>query len=172
MTQHVPAIVSRWRIHGQGALFGIYGMKSIGVLLCSWRGLVSKALRNDGVLLPTLGTLFPVGILQTWISYKEGLRTARNPTFFEGDSPTFRGMSASSRTSISVWWECFPFDLLPLLNLSLPETKGIQGRGIGLGTPGHRTVTIAYCQWQIRQGHRVMGQRCLPWRRCRFGEWP
>ncbi len=31
----------------------------------------------------TLGTLFPVGILQAWTSFKEGLWAARDAAFFE-----------------------------------------------------------------------------------------
>ena len=64
--------------HAHGALFGVYGMLSIGLLLFSWRGMVQKGYWNDrilkvsffgfniGLLLLTLGTLFPVGILQAW----------------------------------------------------------------------------------------------------------
>ncbi len=81
--------------HAHGALFGVYGMLSIGLLLFSWRGLVDKAYWNDRVLkfsfwgfnlglgLLTLGTLFPVGILQAWTSYKVGLWAARDASFFE-----------------------------------------------------------------------------------------
>ena len=32
----------------------------------------------------TLGTLFPVGIMQTWTAYKDGLWAARDASFFEG----------------------------------------------------------------------------------------
>jgi nitric oxide reductase subunit B len=81
--------------HAHGALFGVYGLLSIGLLLFSWRGLVEKAHWKDGLLklsffgfnigllMLTLGTLFPVGILQTWTSFKEGLWVARDASFFE-----------------------------------------------------------------------------------------
>lgn len=71
-------------------------MLSIGLLLFSWRGLVEKEYWNDrilkisffgfngGLLLMTLGTLFPIGIYQTWISFKEGFWLARDASFFEG----------------------------------------------------------------------------------------
>jgi nitric oxide reductase subunit B len=36
-----------------------------------------------GLFLLTCGTLFPVGILQTWTSYKDGLWLARDASFFE-----------------------------------------------------------------------------------------
>ena len=81
--------------HAHGALFGVYGMLSIGLLLFSWRGLVERAYWNDrilkvsflgfniGLLMLTLGTLFPVGLVQTWTSYREGLWAARDAAFFE-----------------------------------------------------------------------------------------
>lgn len=81
--------------HGHTALFGTYGMLSIALLLFSWRGLVDKAhwkngiLKlsffglNGGLLLMSLGTLFPVGIMQAWVSFKDGLWVARSASFFE-----------------------------------------------------------------------------------------
>ncbi len=81
--------------HGHGALFGVYGMLSIALLLFSWRGLVDRkqwcdrplALSfwglNIGLLIMTLVTLFPIGIAQVWTSYKEGLWMARDASFFE-----------------------------------------------------------------------------------------
>jgi nitric oxide reductase subunit B len=81
--------------HAHGAVFGVYGLLSIGLLLFSWRGMVNKAYWNDkylkvsffgfniGLLLLTLGTLFPVGIYQAWVSYREGLWMARDASFFE-----------------------------------------------------------------------------------------
>ncbi|HNX50875.1 MAG TPA: cbb3-type cytochrome c oxidase subunit I [Thermoanaerobaculaceae bacterium] len=81
--------------HGHGALFGTYGMLSIALLLFSWRGMVQREAWNDkllkvsfwglnaGLLLMTLGTLFPVGIAQTWTAYKDGLWAARDASFFE-----------------------------------------------------------------------------------------
>jgi nitric oxide reductase subunit B len=78
-------------------------MLSIGLLLFSWRGMVKKSHWNDrilkisffgfnlGLLFLTLGTLFPVGILQTWTSYKEGLWAARDASFFERSAVQFLG---------------------------------------------------------------------------------
>jgi len=89
--------------HAHGALFGVYGLFSIGLLLFSWRGLVDKAHWNNGILkvsflgfnigllLLTFGTLFPVGIYQTWTSYKEGLWVARDASFFERGFVHFLG---------------------------------------------------------------------------------
>ena len=82
--------------HAHGALFGVYGMLSIALLLFSWRGLLDRAHWSDrmlkvsfygfniGLALLTMGTLLPVGILQTWTSFTEGLWAARDASFFEG----------------------------------------------------------------------------------------
>ncbi len=81
--------------HGHAALFGTYGMLSIALLLFSWRGLVDKAYWDDrilkisfygfniGLALLTLCTLFPVGVMQAWTSFQEGLWVARSAEFFE-----------------------------------------------------------------------------------------
>jgi len=81
--------------HGHGALFGVYGMLSIALLLFSWRGLVDRNHWSDtplkisfwgfniGLLVMTLGTLFPIGIAQAWTSYTDGLWVARDVSFFE-----------------------------------------------------------------------------------------
>jgi len=81
--------------HGHGALFGVYGMLSVALMLFSWRGLVERKYWSDrplaisfwgfnaGLLAMTLGTLFPVGIAQAWTSFKEGVWMARDVSFFE-----------------------------------------------------------------------------------------
>ncbi len=89
--------------HAHGALFGVYGMLSIALLLFSWRGLVERAHWNDkilklsfwglngGLFLLTLGTLFPIGVLQAWTSFTQGLWVARDASFFEGGFVKFIG---------------------------------------------------------------------------------
>jgi nitric oxide reductase subunit B len=89
--------------HGHGALFGVYGMLSIALLLFSWRGLVQRDKWNDkllsisfwglngGLLGLTFLTLFPVGILQAWTSFSEGLWVARDAAFFERPFVAFLG---------------------------------------------------------------------------------
>ena len=36
-----------------------------------------------GLFLMTLGTLFPIGVMQAWSSFKDGLWVARRASFFE-----------------------------------------------------------------------------------------
>ncbi len=80
--------------HGHTAMFGTYGMLSISLLLFSWRGLIDRdhwkdgLLKvsffglNGGLLLMAFGTLMPVGAMQAWASFKDGLWHARSAEFF------------------------------------------------------------------------------------------
>jgi nitric oxide reductase subunit B len=82
--------------HGHTALFGVYGMLSVALLLFAWRGMIQRSHWNDrllavsfyglnaGLLVMALGTLFPIGIAQAWTSYKQGLWAARDASFFKG----------------------------------------------------------------------------------------
>ncbi|GMV66801.1 MAG: cbb3-type cytochrome c oxidase subunit I [Candidatus Omnitrophica bacterium] len=80
--------------HGHTALFGTYGMLAIGLMLFSLRGIVkpecwsNTLLRfsfigmNGGLFLMAIFTLMPVGFMQTWDSFKNGLWHARSPEFY------------------------------------------------------------------------------------------
>ncbi len=81
--------------HAHTAMFGTYGMLSVALLLFSWRGMVDKAHWNDGILkvsfwglngglfMMAFFTLLPVGAIQTWIAFRDGLWVARSADFFE-----------------------------------------------------------------------------------------
>ncbi|MDP2645562.1 MAG: cbb3-type cytochrome c oxidase subunit I [Desulfobacterales bacterium] len=89
--------------HGHTAMFGTYGMLSVALLLFSWRGLVDKAHWKDGLLklsfwglngglfLMAFVTLLPIGALQAWVSFREGLWVARSADFFEKGAVVFLG---------------------------------------------------------------------------------
>ncbi|TAM50116.1 MAG: nitric-oxide reductase large subunit [Burkholderiaceae bacterium] len=76
--------------HGHAALFGVYGMLGIGLLLFCLRGLVSRAAWSDRLLAPMfwllnigLGmmvfiSLVPAGIYQAWASITRGVWYARS----------------------------------------------------------------------------------------------
>ena len=80
--------------HGHTALFGTYGMLSIGLLLFSMRGLVTEEGWNEGLIKITFwgtniglfimfaGTLLPVGILQVLDNIKYGFWHARSDAFW------------------------------------------------------------------------------------------
>jgi len=77
--------------HGHAALFGVYGMLGIGLLLFCLRGLYERALHADRLLKPAywalnIGlammvflSLLPAGIYQAWASVSKGLWYARSP---------------------------------------------------------------------------------------------
>jgi nitric oxide reductase subunit B len=77
--------------HGHAALFGVYGMLGIGLMLFCLRGLYASHLHTDRLLKPAywglnigLGmmvflSLLPAGIYQAWASVTKGLWYARSP---------------------------------------------------------------------------------------------
>lgn len=81
--------------HGHTAMFGVYGMLAIALILFSWRGLVEDKYWNDSLLKVSFwglnGGLFlmfstgllPIGVLQLWHSYDTGFWFARSAEFYE-----------------------------------------------------------------------------------------
>jgi nitric oxide reductase subunit B len=77
--------------HGHAALFGVYGMLGIGLMLFCMRGLTDRAKWSDALLKPTFWalniglalmvflSLVPAGIYQAWASVSHGLWYARSP---------------------------------------------------------------------------------------------
>lgn len=77
--------------HGHAALFGVYGMLGIGLLLFCLRGLSPRAAWSDRLLRPMFWSLniglammvfmslVPAGIYQAWASITQGLWFARSP---------------------------------------------------------------------------------------------
>jgi nitric oxide reductase subunit B len=92
-------------VHGHTALFGVYGMLGIGLMLFCLRGLnVTAAWKtkplafafwamNIGLALMVLLSLLPIGLLQTWASVEHGLWYARSAEFMQtGLMETLRWM--------------------------------------------------------------------------------
>jgi nitric oxide reductase subunit B len=77
--------------HGHAALFGVYGMLGIGLMLFCLRGLFDRALHADKFLKPAFWglniglammvfmSLLPAGIYQAYASITKGLWYARSP---------------------------------------------------------------------------------------------
>jgi nitric oxide reductase subunit B len=77
--------------HGHAALFGVYGMLGIGLMLFCLRGLYARNLHADSLLKPAFWSLniglammvflslLPAGIYQAWASVSKGLWYARSP---------------------------------------------------------------------------------------------
>ncbi|MBX5436422.1 MAG: cbb3-type cytochrome c oxidase subunit I [Alicyclobacillaceae bacterium] len=82
-------------VHGHAALFGVYGMLGIGLMLFCLRGLTAQRrwrtgalwfsfwAMNVGLALMILLSLLPVGILQTWASVEPGTWFARSAEFMQ-----------------------------------------------------------------------------------------
>ncbi|MEW5853184.1 MAG: nitric-oxide reductase large subunit [Myxococcota bacterium] len=82
-------------VHGHTALFGVYGMLGIGLMLFVLKGLATHqvwregALRfsfwaiNVGLALMVLLSVLPLGFLQTLASVEHGLWYARSPEFMQ-----------------------------------------------------------------------------------------
>jgi nitric oxide reductase subunit B len=77
--------------HGHAALFGVYGMLGIGLMLFCLRGLSSQLAWSDKLLRPAFWTLnlglammvfmslAPAGVYQAWASVTKGMWFARSP---------------------------------------------------------------------------------------------
>lgn len=80
-------------VHGHAALFGVYGMLGIGLMLVCLRALAPDAewkeswlkvgfwATNIGLFTMCVGSLLPVGLLQTWASVDSGYWYARSTEF-------------------------------------------------------------------------------------------
>ena len=84
-------------VHGHAALFGVYGMLGIGLMLACLRVLIpgrewkdgllcfSFWSMNGGLMAMCVLSLLPVGLLQTWASVDQGYWYARSSEFMQTD---------------------------------------------------------------------------------------
>ncbi|MFT3924362.1 MAG: nitric-oxide reductase large subunit [Myxococcales bacterium] len=84
-------------VHGHAALFGVYGMLGIGLMLFCFRALKPDAVWregtlsfafwaiNGGLVAMIVLSLLPVGLMQTWASVEHGYWYARSSEFLQGD---------------------------------------------------------------------------------------
>ena len=82
-------------LHGHAALFGVYGMLGIGLMLIclraldlAWNGRKSGSVfafwgMNVGLMAMCVLSLLPVGLMQTWASVDQGYWYARSPEFLQ-----------------------------------------------------------------------------------------
>ena len=80
-------------LHGHAALFGVYGMLGIGLMLVCLRAMGPHAVwreswlkfsfwaMNIGLFAMCVGSLLPVGLMQTWASVEQGYWYARSTEF-------------------------------------------------------------------------------------------
>ena len=80
-------------LHGHAALFGVYGMLGIGLMLVCLRAMsagvewkenwlrIAFWAMNGGLFAMCVGSLLPVGLMQTWASVENGYWYARSSEF-------------------------------------------------------------------------------------------
>ena len=80
-------------LHGHAALFGVYGMLGMGLMLVCLRAMGPHAVwreswlkfafwaMNVGLFAMCVGSLLPVGLMQTWASVEQGYWYARSTEF-------------------------------------------------------------------------------------------
>ncbi|MCB9914849.1 MAG: nitric-oxide reductase large subunit [Planctomycetes bacterium] len=115
-------------VHGHTALFGVYGLLSLGLVILLLRKLTGNrtwrtgALAysfwalNIGLALMVLLSLLPVGLLQTWASVERGLWFARSSEFLQtplierlrwlrivGDSVFLTGVASLVWFTLGLW---------------------------------------------------------------------
>ena len=85
-------------VHGHTALFGVYGLLGMGLMLFCLKGLATHNVWRTGVLsfsfwainiglaLMVLLSVLPVGLAQTWASVEHGLWYARSAEFLQNDT--------------------------------------------------------------------------------------
>jgi nitric oxide reductase subunit B len=102
-------------VHGHAALFGVYGMLGIGLMLFSLRALDPAAewkeglvrvgfwATNIGLFAMVVLSLLPVGLMQTWASVETGYWYARSPEFLQnGTIETFRWLRIIGDTIFAI----------------------------------------------------------------------
>ena len=102
-------------LHGHTALFGVYGMLGIGLMLFSLRALQNGRewkewpLKgafwsiNLGLALMALLSLLPIGLIQTWAAVEYGTWYARSAEFLQtGPLSTLRWMRAFGDTIFAI----------------------------------------------------------------------
>jgi nitric oxide reductase subunit B len=82
-------------VHGHTALFGVYGMLGIGLMLFCMKGLTNHRVWrtgwlffafwaiNIGLALMVLISILPIGLMQTWASVEHGMWYARSAEFLQ-----------------------------------------------------------------------------------------
>ncbi len=102
-------------VHSHAALFGVYGMLGIGLMLFVIKGLTVKHIWKDnvirfafwalniGLLLMVLISLLPVGVMQTIASIKHGMWYARSAEFMQDPTlQTFRWLRVIGDTIFAI----------------------------------------------------------------------
>jgi len=127
--------------HGHTALFGVYGMLAIALILFSWRGLVENRHWDDatlklsfwglngGLFLMFLTGLLPIGLYQVWHSYDVGFWFARSAAFYE--LPVIQALGAWRMVPDTIIIVLGAFPLLYFLFRTFPRLRQAGPGGVG-----------------------------------------
>ncbi|HVF44819.1 MAG TPA: nitric-oxide reductase large subunit, partial [Pyrinomonadaceae bacterium] len=124
-------------VHGHTALFGVYGMLGIGLMLFCLRALQpGKAWKewplwtafwaiNGGLSLMVLLSLLPIGLLQTWAAVETGTWYARSAEFMQtGLIDTLRWMRVVGDTIFAVGALVLGYFVLGLITGHAHDKRG------------------------------------------------
>jgi nitric oxide reductase subunit B len=121
-------------VHGHAALFGVYGMLGIGLMLTCLRALMPDAIwkeswirfsfwaTNLGLFLMCVGSLLPVGLLQTWASVEHGYWYARSSEFL--DTPLMQALRWARVPGDSIFALGSIMLVIFVFSLGRPSPKG------------------------------------------------
>ena len=96
-------------LHGHAALFGVYGMLGIGLMLVCLRAMGPQAVwkegwlkfafwaMNGGLFAMCVGSLLPVGLMQTWAAVDQGYWYARSTEFLRNAADAEPALDARPR---------------------------------------------------------------------------
>jgi nitric oxide reductase subunit B len=124
-------------VHAHTALFGVYGMLGIGLLLFCLRGLLPGLAWKDwplamafwainaGLALMVLLSLLPIGLLQTWAAVEHGTWYARSAEFLQtGTMDTLRWLRVIGDTIFAVGILALGWFVLGLVTGHAFDTRG------------------------------------------------
>jgi nitric oxide reductase subunit B len=106
--------------HAHTALFGVYGMLAVALLLFSWRSLVQEKYWNDtllkvsfwglngGLFLMFSTALLPVGCYQVYKVFEKGVWYARSSDFYNSPFVHFLGTWRAVPDSIIIFFGALP----------------------------------------------------------------
>lgn len=114
-------------VHGHSALFGVYGVLGIGLMLFCLKGLTGQKIWktkllafsfwaiNIGLALMVLISLLPIGLMQTWASVEHGMWYARSAEFLQQDTvQTFHWLRIIGDTIFAIGVLCLGWFILGL----------------------------------------------------------
>ena len=137
-------------VHGHTALFGVYGMLGLGLMLFCLRALrpglawkdrplaIAFWLINGGLMLMVLISLLPIGLMQAWASVQYGTWYARSAEFLQtGTMNTLRWMRVPGDSLFALGALVLGWFVLGLLTGHSYDKRGTVQEGEPVVEPVH-----------------------------------